>query len=426
MSRSEPKYRLHKASGRAFISVNGRRRYLGKHGSDQSLALYKVELIKMAVAKHPLFEAELNGRSSARPAGAIISINELLLEYWRFARVYYSPEASIGPGSANSVPEPKAALESRDAPPSQIGKEARKMWDAIELLKSHCGLWPVTRFTPSALEEIREVMIRRGLARTYINQQAARVRRIFKWGARRSIVPATIYHALQAVEGLKRGRCKARETEPVKPVADAWVAATLPNVPPVIRAMIELQRLTGMRSDNLTAMRACDIDRRGKVWIYEPPRHKTAHHGRRLMIPLGARAQAIIEPYLTPNLAACLFRPPVATDDANKKRRAQREATRGAPPKRPKGERYTTASYGRAVARAIVAANRARKLADPNADEIPHWHPHQLRHTLATEVRRRLGLEAASAMLGHARVDVTQLYAETSYSLAERVAMEMG
>ena len=60
------------------------------------------------------------------------------------------------------------------------------------------------------------------------------------------------------------------------------------------------------------------------------------------------------------------------------------------------------------------------------AAAIPHWHPHQLRHTHATEVRRRFGLEAAQAALGHSKADVTQLYAERDLALAAKVAAELG
>ena len=46
---------------------------------------------------------------------------------------------------------------------------------------------------------------------------------------------------------------------------------------------------------------------------------------------------------------------------------------------------------------------------------VPHWHPNQLRHTFATEVRRTHGLEAAQAALGHSKADVTQVYAERDF-----------
>lgn len=44
----------------------------------------------------------------------------------------------------------------------------------------------------------------------------------------------------------------------------------------------------------------------------------------------------------------------------------------------------------------------------------------------ATEVRAAHGLEAAQAILGHSRADVTQVYAERDLTLAARVAAAMG
>jgi site-specific recombinase XerC len=41
------------------------------------------------------------------------------------------------------------------------------------------------------------------------------------------------------------------------------------------------------------------------------------------------------------------------------------------------------------------------------------WHPHQLRHTAATEIRRAFGLEAAQVTFGHSLAQVTDaVYAE--------------
>ena len=54
------------------------------------------------------------------------------------------------------------------------------------------------------------------------------------------------------------------------------------------------------------------------------------------------------------------------------------------------------------------------------------WSPNQLRHSAATEIRRRYGLEAAATVLGHAKADVTQIYAERDYALAANVARQIG
>jgi len=47
------------------------------------------------------------------------------------------------------------------------------------------------------------------------------------------------------------------------------------------------------------------------------------------------------------------------------------------------------------------------------AAELPHIHPHQLRHTLATQaINRGMSLEAIAAMLGHRSLDMTLRYAK--------------
>jgi hypothetical protein len=49
-----------------------------------------------------------------------------------------------------------------------------------------------------------------------------------------------------------------------------------------------------------------------------------------------------------------------------------------------------------------------------------------VRHTRATEVRERYGVEGAQASLGNARVETAQIYAERSRELARRIAREIG
>jgi hypothetical protein len=70
---------------------------------------------------------------------------------------------------------------------------------------------------------------------------------MFKWGVENELVPVEVYQALRAVSGLAKGRSKARETEPVRPVPEEIVEATLPHLNPVVRAMVQFQHPTGWR-----------------------------------------------------------------------------------------------------------------------------------------------------------------------------------
>jgi len=49
-----------------------------------------------------------------------------------------------------------------------------------------------------------------------------------------------------------------------------------------------------------------------------------------------------------------------------------------------------------------------------------------LRHSRGTEVRKIYGIEAAQVVLGHARADVTEVYAEKNLELAMQIAKETG
>jgi integrase len=227
------------------------------------------------------------------------------------------------------------------------------------------------------------------------------------------------------------------------------IEATLPHVSDQVAAMIQLQRLTGMRSGEVTIMRGCNLDTRGKVWIYTPDTHKTAWHGHQRQVYLGPRSQAIIRPFLKANLQAYLFSPADAEAARCEKRfgacgpgrktrvypsemrsRAERRQRRKG---RKLRERYSPDTYLQAIRYGIEAANRLRlaqaKAAGQAVDEVelvPHWHPHQLRHTAATSLRREFGIEVARIILGHRSPAITEIYAETDHRQAIAVTQKIG
>ena len=57
---------------------------------------------------------------------------------------------------------------------------------------------------------------------------------------------------------------------------------------------------------------------------------------------------------------------------------------------------------------------------------VPRWHPHQLRHTYATRIRKLYGIEAARVLLGHASVGVTEIYAERDLAVTHEIAGKVG
>src|SRR5205823_1844190 len=136
------------------------------------------------------------------------------------------------------------------------------------------GHIPARDFGPNALRAVREEMVRKGLARTTINNRIDRVRRAFRHAVSVEMVPPAVYEALRAVPGLQRGRTAARETEGVRPVPVKDVEAALACMPPPVAAMVRIQLLTGCRAGEVMSMRHGDIDKSGAVWTYSPREHK--------------------------------------------------------------------------------------------------------------------------------------------------------
>jgi integrase len=152
-----------------------------------------------------------------------------------------------------------------------------------------------------------------------------------------------------------------------------------------------------------------------------------------------------LKPWLRLNLYEYLFSPAEAEAQRDAERRAARKTPlypsslrqkRKRNPKKAPGVRYTALSYSQAIriaSKKAAAAARAKAIADGMPAEqastkvfVPRWHPNQLRHTHATEVRRRFGLEAAQVALGHAQASITEVYAERDLGLAVKVAAEIG
>jgi integrase len=446
-----PSYLLHKQSGRAravWTDQNGTRQQKllpGPFDSAESRTAFARLQLELETAPH------LAPSASAR---AGVSVSEALLAFMQWAATHYRTPAG--------------------EPTTEIGE---LKW-SIRPVRELYGETPAAEFGPRALAAVRQHMIGLGWCRSLINRRIDRVKRVFKWATAEELVPVTVYQTLRTLAGLRKGRTEARESEPVKPVDPAHVNATLPHLTPHLQCMVELQRLTGMRPGEVCQLRFCEVDRTRDVWVYRPTQHKTAHHGKTRVIHFGPRAQVILTAFLlragTPpggfahvrlndpaqcnarlvmadayqeagrerdadllrdtgravvtvggcvvDPALTVFSPFRAREERFRAYRQTRKSKvqpsqlkrRKEKPQRVPAAEYTPHTYAHAVR---VAAEKA---------SIPHWHPNQLRHLFATEVRKVHGLEAAQVLLGHSRADVTQIYAERDEQLAANVAAKVG
>lgn len=385
-----PTYTLHKPTGQARVRIDGRDVYLGKYRSQESLKEYA----------RICAEVESGGAQAAAPPAGL-TVVDLLGRFWAHARQHYRDEEG--------------------KPTSEIGWLVDSLEPVVELY----GDVPAREFGPRSLKAVRNVWVKAGLCRNSVNARTNRVRRVFKWAASEELIPFAVYQALATVAGLRAGRSDAKESRPVEAVPDLHVAATIAHMQPSLRSMVLLQRLTGMRPGEVRRMKAGEVDRASSPWVYRPRRHKTKHTGATRVVLIGPAAQAILGPILDRKATGdVVFSPEEARAEryaSLRKRRKSKvqpsQASRAKPSeklKRRTQPAYGKESYAQAVGRACERAG------------VPAWHPNQLRHTFATEVRARHGLEAAQVLLGHKKANVTQVYAERDLRLAEQVAAKIG
>lgn len=391
-----PSYLLHGKSGQGrliwtdAVGVRHEKLLPGPFGSPESLA---------AKARLELELATSPNRAAANPDR--ITVAEVILAFHQHATRYY-----VDP----------------DGKPT---KELLVIRYALRPMRELYGTTPASEFGPLKLKAVRQKMIDAGISRALINRRVSVIKRVFKWAASEELIPAAMFEGLRTVAGFERGRTEAREADPVEPVDDTTVDATLPLLPDHIRVIIELMRHTGMRPAEVCSMTLNQIERTADGWTYRPRRHKTQHRGKGRAIPFGPNARAVLAAFLggrAPDPDEPVFSPRRAREERFERMRTNRKSKvqpsqasrKQSKPKRQPADRYSPETISHAV-----------KLAAKKAG-VASWHPYQLRHSFATRVRKEHGLEAAQVLLGHSRADVTQLYAEKNEALGAAVAAKIG
>ncbi len=387
-----PKYRLHKSTGQALVQIAGKRIYLGKHNSEESLQRYQ-ELL----AQYLLVGGE--SQDPAPPLKSPITIGELILRYYRFARRHYV----------------------RNGKPTD---EVAAIRTALRRLRQPYGKLSVESFGPKKLKMLREAMIAEDLSRKYINDSISRIKRMFCWAVSEELIEVKIYQALLTVGGLRQGQSLAKPSRRVTTVSEEHVNAVIAVVSEIVGAMIQVQLLTGVRPQEICNMRVGELHRSGEVWEYIPSQHKTEHFGVQRKIAIGPKAQQILTPLLVKKSdETYVFRPKDTVRLVNESRRQERKTPaypshmnrpKARRVRHPPGDHYRECSYAQAIRRACKRSG------------VPHWAPNQLRHTCGTIVRQKYGAEAAAAVLGNSLGMVVEVYAESNFELAKKVMKEIG
>jgi hypothetical protein len=199
LSRGVPRYRKHRASGQAVVTLSGQDFYLGPLGTKTSHREYdRVVAEWLARGRTP----QLADVGPIAP----ISLVEVMAAYKRHAQNYYRRHGCVT---------------------NEYTAIRRVMLVAQELY----GREPAEKFGPLHLQAVQQAMIRLDWSRKHINKQISRLVRMFRWAASQELVPRSVPTNLATVPGLVKRRSAAHETLRVRPVRDAALQATLPFCP---------------------------------------------------------------------------------------------------------------------------------------------------------------------------------------------------
>ncbi|HEX5051056.1 MAG TPA: site-specific integrase [Planctomycetota bacterium] len=406
-----PRYRRHR-SGQARVTIDGKDIYLGRFGTAESHEAYDRVLREwLDQGRRPganLRLVAVEEPGDVEPDGILVA--ELLAAYWQMLK------------------DDGFVREQDIKKDSHIGN----FQQAIKPLKDSFPATPAAKFGPRALRKVRALMIDKGLSSGTINARVNMIRRVFKWGASMELFPVEVYQALATLEPIQAGQFPELDSQPIQPVAAPDVFAILPHLSSQVATMVQLQWITGMRPGEVCAMRWAEIDRNGpkqdgvQLWIYRPTHHKTEHHGRERVIPLGPKCQELLKPFLKVSPGAFVFTPEEAERERRCKQRTQRKTplwsshvraqveAKAGREARDFTDRYDVHAYRRAIERACKKAG------------VDVWSPNRLRHSAATRIRHSHGIEAARVLLGHSSPATTEIYAQMDQQHAVRIMATEG
>ena len=254
-------------------------------------------------------------------------------------------------------------------PDGRQTREAQNMEHALRHLIAVVADQSLDHLETSDVENVREHMIDQGICRSSVNVRMAKCRRFIKWCICEDLASKESLLPWLAVQSLKYGRSRAPERDRIRSVPPDVVQKTIEKLPSIIAKMVAVQYITGMRSGELCYMQWYQIDRSIDPWIYSPNDHKTAHHGHDRHIPLDNYVQSLIgidyDNYVFLN-------------------------SRMKP--------YTPTLYRYHIKQAAIKAS------------VPHWFPHQLRHSAATRWAHISSTDDARNLLVHASIATTLMY----------------
>lgn len=347
-----PKYRKN-GDGRGFAvypKSGGKREYFGQYGSQEAEARYREWLTRLLNSEETLFNEKKQG-------------------------TYYVVEL---------VKKYLDHIGKRDSPEQYTLSK-----NALKRLVRLCGTELAINIGPSTLIQYQNMMSKeeQGYKRSTINRHVNCVRRFVKWCCKFEYLPPEHHLKLTAVDNLRKGENGVKDGKPISPVSFETVKRTLPFMHTIIQDMAQVQYYCGMRPNEVCCLNWDEIDQTDEIWLYVPYDHKTRHRQWELMKAIPPVAQRILKRDERYSEGTWIFDPRIVGTNPNT------------------GEKYNRKSYSRAIKSACE-----RAIAKGVIDKA--WTPNQLRHAIATDIRRLYSRDKAQSYLGHSSIDTTGIYAD--------------
>jgi integrase len=208
-----PPYRRH-VSGQAFSVYKGESYYHGKYGTVESRRKYRE------------FIAWWERQETHGPV-AVRTLADFAAAFLTHAKAFY--------------------VNADGEPTSRYAIYRRYLSDLLE----RWGDRDVDEIGRDEVKTVQEAWRQHGLCRSTCNQALTTLKAAFRWGADEGLVRPETLASILAVKGLPRGRNLAKEYEPVLPVPDADVEATIAELHAPLNDMVRVQWLAGCRPGEL-------------------------------------------------------------------------------------------------------------------------------------------------------------------------------
>lgn len=394
-----PRLCHHKKRDYAYITVDGKQIYLGKWGSAEAQASYDRFLLNWI---------KTNGETKKENPHKGYTVTEIA--------VAFVADYKERPVKSDSDLQTFTRISDRLGSLFP-GRQADNF--RIRDLETLRDSFQKEEFTRNGKQQKR--------SRTYLNKLISRTKMMFSWGASKEMVSAETVARLKYLQPLRKGHTTAPEAAGHHLISDKDYKAVLPFLPAYYKDIVEVLHLTGMRPSELCNMRVCDIDRSGKIWIYQPEHHKTEHSGATRIVGLGKKTQAVLRKHLTKRQDdEYVFTPARAMESRWKIQRKQRKS----PLQPSQVEREKQRASGK-MARfkpkldAPIITKRVRAACNMalKAKKISQaWTPYDLRHTAITDVRTKYGAESAQHFAGHSNLDTQKYYDHSAVQIVTDLA----